>query len=184
MLGQEESPGLFPSSRGNDMQQIGRLLVLLTLISLVGCGGGQARTTITGKVTVNGKGPLTGGSIQFVLASDPKVIGAGQIKADGAYEVVDAPIGDCKVIIDNEYLSGRPKSNAPMVPGMARGPSAETGKKMSGPPSGLEAPNTGPATMAGAKYIRIDGNYSSVESTPLKSSVARGTATPSDFDVK
>ena len=52
------------------------LVLLLGTVSWMGCGGGApySGTVIKGKVTVAGKGLLTGGTIQFVSVADSKAI--------------------------------------------------------------------------------------------------------------
>ena len=83
------------------------LVLLLGTVSWMGCGGGApySGTVIKGKVTVAGKGLLTGGTIQFVSVADSKAMSGGQIKPDGTYELADVPLGDCKVVIDNSHLN-------------------------------------------------------------------------------
>lgn len=166
------------------MKQVVRFAAFALLATALGCGS-YGRTTVKGKVTVGGKGPLTGGAIQFVLVADPNVSGGGQILADGTYEVINAPIGECKVLVDNAHLGGA-KSTGPVAPTVGGGPSrppADSGKKMSEPPKGVEA-LPGTAGTGGVKYIRIDPAYADKEKTPLKSTVSSGAASPSDFDVK
>jgi hypothetical protein len=176
------------------------------LIAFVGCGKTDKRAPVSGKVTVVGKAALTGGNIQFISASDPNRIGAGLIKADGTYEVFDAPVGECKVVIDNTHLdSSAKKSNAP---GMATGPGGgmpgggmkgmpgggapqsapkEADKaKMAGGPKGAEVANEmnqGKTEHAAEKFLKIDGAYSKPETTSLKADIKNGANTL-DFEVK
>ena len=171
------------------MKKILGLTLLVAGLLLAGGCGGPARTTVKGKVTVAGKGPLPGGNITFALASDEKINGGGLINADGSYEVVTAPIGECKVLIDNSHLDTASKTKGlPVVPGgpgMPGGTSKapkDTEGKMGSAPTGVDAtPGSGPGKLS---YIRIDSSYSKFSSTPLKSTVTNGKATPSDFEVK
>jgi hypothetical protein len=153
----------------------------LVLLLIVGCGWKAARTSVKGKVTVGGKDPLPGGSIQFILASSPNEVGSGQINGRGEYEVTNAPIGECQVVIDNTHLARNSKG----APGM--GPSGgprDTSKKMSAPPKGIEAVKGEGGQASSLKYVKIGESYTKADSTPLKSTVSRGTASPADFDVK
>ncbi len=125
------------------MKRLLQITVFFALVGLVGCGG-QARTNVKGTVTVAGKGALPGGSIRFELISDPSVYGAGQINHEGTYEVTDAPVGECRVIVENEYLkvgskmagSGTMPSGG--GPGMGKGgpPGGGPGMGRGGPPGG------------------------------------------------
>jgi hypothetical protein len=169
-------------------KKLGLSILLVAVLLTSGCGG-NSRTTIKGKVTVAGKGPLTGGNITFVLASNQAVNGGGVINADGSYEVVTAPLGECKVLIDNSHLNTAAKNKGmPMVPGtpgtggVSKAPK-DTESKMTTPPKGLkDAP---PGVGAGKlNYMKIDDQFSKFESTPLKSTVGSGSATPADFEVK
>ncbi len=150
-----------------------RLAFTLAFLALVGCGSSSPpRTPVKGKVTIAGKDPLPGGIIQFVLASDTKVIGGGQIKPDGSYEVPDAPVGECKVVIDNEHLRVGGKTMGPVVPGKTTtAPPGETKKKMNAAPMGLETPTED--TSGTPKYLRIDSSYQKAETTPLLKTVSR-----------
>jgi hypothetical protein len=159
--------------------------VLLTgIIGWTGCGGGApyTGTSIKGKVTVAGKGPLTGGTIQFVSVADSKAVAGGQIKSDGTYEIADVPLGNCKVLIDNSHLNPNKGSAAVRTPAMGGGkaPAAATAK-MGAAPSGLQIPTAG-SNPADSKFIAIDSSFSTAGGTPLTHNVqANGTA---DFEVK
>ena len=172
--------------------------MLAGMIALAGCGGSDGRGTVTGKVTVAGKGPLTGGSIQFISVADASLYGGGQIRPDGTYEVVDAPLGECKVVIDNKHLQVGGNTMGPKVPGgmgggmptTGMGPKtgkapAEASKQMNAAPKCVEVPSEmgKDSTTTGAKYIKIDPNYAAAGSTTLKATVNRGTNT-ADFEVK
>lgn len=163
-------------------------LLALAVITVSGCGGKPARTIVKGKVTVAGKGPLTGGAIQFVLASDAKVIGGGQIKADGSYEITEAPVGECKVVIDNTYMDtataskGLPTTGPGFGMGAGGGPK-DMSAKTSAPPKGLDVPG-GTMSVGTPRYIRIDPSFTKADSTPLKTVVTKSGANPADFDVK
>ncbi|HEX4606894.1 MAG TPA: hypothetical protein VH092_01690 [Urbifossiella sp.] len=164
--------------------RIGSLIVLL---AVAGCGSSKPpRAPVTGKVTVAGKAPLTGGAIRFEWVGDPTEVGSGIIDPTGAYEVSDAPVGECKVIIENAYLQagagggggimekGIPQAAKQKVPPM----------KSTAPPKDADMPPEMATQSKGApKYMRIDSSYSAAGTTPLKATVARGTNS-FDFDVK
>jgi hypothetical protein len=153
----------------------------LLLVVIVGCGGKAARTGVKGKVTVNGKVPLTGGSIQFILVSNPNEVGSGQIDGKGEYEVATAPIGECKVVIDNTHLERKSKN----MPGMGTGgANQDTSKKMSTPPKGIDTAKGEGGQASALKHVKIDGSYTKADTTPLKSTVSRDKASPADFDLK
>jgi hypothetical protein len=185
------------------MRALIRVLPALVLAAAVAGCGGEKRVAVSGKVTVGGK-PLTGGSIRFVSVADPNRSGGGQIKADGTYEVPDAPVGECKVTIDNSHLdpaanktSGLPgmmgKGGAgpgmkgmPAGPGMATGPKeADKAKMGTGPKEADVASdmNAGKAEHAAEKFIKLDPSFAKVESTPLTFTVEKGPNTK-DFDIK
>lgn len=68
-------------------------LLCLTLSScLVGCGGGGTPThSVSGKVSVKGKGPLTQGTVQF---QSDQFTGSGGIDAEGNYTLSSSSEGD------------------------------------------------------------------------------------------
>lgn len=177
-------------------------LALIALSALVGCGG-RSTTTVTGKVTVKGKDPLPGGNITFILESDPSVVGGGVIKSDGTFEVLNAPVGVCKVVIDNTNLnasaksSGMPGAGPGSMPGMmgAPKPPAAAGagappkaaqERMGGPPKGADVPGEMGAEKDNGvkKYVKIDPTYTKPESTSLRHTVAAGENKGVSFDVK
>jgi len=171
------------------MKYATRFVALVAVLALAGCGP-HPRASVKGKVTVAGKGPLTGGAIQFVLDSDPTQIAGGVIHADGSYEVLDAPVGECKVLIDNEHLQKGGKMQGPMVPGYLAGgakaaPAGAT-SKMGTSPKGLEVPpGTGePVGANGLKYMKINHEFAVADRTPLKATVNRGDNAGVNFEVK
>jgi hypothetical protein len=163
--------------------RVKQFLVVVALVSLVGCSGEPARATVQGKVELTGKGPLPGGKITFALASNPEINAGGVIQADGTYEVINAPVGECKVIISNQHLGNSMGRGMPMVPGRPGGMRGDVQARLSSPPAGVELPpNNRPAEKM--RYVRIAEEFSRADSTPLRSTVTRSSATPSDFQVK
>ena len=182
-----------------------RPVALLALLALAGCGdsGVPPRGQVAGKITVAGKGPLTGGALRFELLADPKVFGSGQVTAEGAYECLDAPVGECRVVVENQYLQvggsmpGKLPGGGSMpgmpgmggmtgagAPGSGR-PPADASKKMNSAPKGAEMPAEMGATAGsvGAKYLKIDAKYASPTESPVKFTVTRGK-NAFDFEVK
>ncbi len=72
------------------------------IVTLVGCGG--SKTTITGKVTIDGQ-PLPAGRIAFVPGKGGTGVGA-DIK-DGQYTVEKVPYGNVKVTVETQSLKTR-----------------------------------------------------------------------------
>lgn len=148
---------------------------VVVLLAFSGCSSAPAQGQVKGKVTVAGKGPLTGGTIYFVSTSDSKLTGSGPIKSDGSYDVGNAPVGQCKVTISNESLKNAPGVAIPT----AAGPGSS---KMGGPPSGLSIPGE-MGTMDSPKYMPIDPAFSKAESTTLSATIKKGSNSL-DFEVK
>ncbi len=78
------------------------LLGVLLLMS-VGCHttppGESNRGPVSGRVTLDGT-PLPGGSIAFLLASDPRYRISCAIKSDGQFAVENAPLGKDQVTVE------------------------------------------------------------------------------------
>jgi len=178
---------------------------IVCLMALAGCSGDR-RVSVHGKVTLAGKGPLGGGNIQFVSVADPTKVGGGLIKPDGSYMVPDAPVGDCKVVIDNTHLdpnankgTGLPGGGGPGVgmggkgmkgmPGAGppvSGPKAGDKAKMGESPKGADVPaemSGGKDDLSDRKYAKIEASYTKADSTPLSAKVEKDGQT-FDFDVK
>lgn len=139
------------------LQQLSRFAVLIAFAGITGCGGGPGGdnkpVTISGKVTVAGKGPLAGGTIQFVDSSAPDKKLTAPIGADGRYQVLNAQLGDYKVTVDNTAI------------------------KASKPPSGGEVPG-----MPMPKYMPIDRKYAQPKTSGLSTKVS-GNAHTYDIEL-
>lgn len=149
-----------------------RFLSLFAVVGLLGCGGGGGssgpKATVKGKVTVGGKGPLTGGTIQFIPASGN--FGSGIIKPDGTYTVGDAPVGECKVVVDNKNLK------------VAAGNGKGAGKMGTAPKGAIVTPEMSGSDAKGT-FVSIDAEYTKAETTKLKATLKAGDNSV-DFDVK
>jgi hypothetical protein len=89
----------------------GLLLVLLLLPLAIGCGG-QAKGTVSGKVTYQGK-PLSSGIVSFV--SEAGAPHYADIESDGSYRMVNAPVGPVRIGVQS-----KPKQSASPSPRMPR----------------------------------------------------------------
>jgi hypothetical protein len=167
------------------MKLAARISVLVVTLALLGCGGANPRAEVAGKVTVAGKAPLPGGVIRFESVDTPSEVGSGTIDPAGAYVVSDAPVGECKVVIENAHLQ---PGGAGGGGGMERGipqsarqkaPAMKSSIPKDADLSGEMTPHSGGTP----KYVRIDTAYSSGATTPLKATVAKGSNSL-DFDVK
>lgn len=74
-----------------------RLAFLSLLVASIGCSSSGSTTTVTGKITYDGK-PVTTGLINFMVEGG-RPLGGG-IESDGSYSF-DLPPGDYKVRIDS-----------------------------------------------------------------------------------
>lgn len=91
----------------------GLLLGLLLLPLAIGCGG-QAKGTVSGKVTYQGR-PLSSGIVSFVPESGAPHY--ADIQSDGSYRMVNAPVGPVKIGVQS-----KPKQSASPSARMPRNP--------------------------------------------------------------
>jgi len=117
-------------------------LVLASVIVIAGCQRGGPKTTVKGKVTLDGQ-PVNGQVV--VVGADGKQVPGGIV--GGMYTIPDPPTGEVTFMIRGMgSLGGAPpmKSDAPKLKDKASNPSLD-----SGPPSmGVEPP---------AKYAKKEG---------------------------
>jgi hypothetical protein len=115
-------PSLFtpPSGRNRLWRGTRFLLGLLTLaVALVGCRSAPPPTgeaTVTGKVLVGGKPPVTGSSIEFI-GPDGKAASA-PVDRDGSYNLTNAPLGECKVVVKSGKSTELAVGKGAEMPGM------------------------------------------------------------------
>ena len=98
-----------------------RSVSLLPFVLLAGCGSGSGvadlkGSNVSGKITVAGKGPLSGGTIRFVSATAPDKVITASIGAEGTYQVMGVAPGEYKVSIDNSALQSTTAAGG--APGM------------------------------------------------------------------
>ena len=80
--------------------------LLCAAVLLTGCGGAgiAGKNKISGKITVGGKPPAAGSTIHF-YASDGKELATSSLDTDGAFMVLDVPLGDTKVAVKGMVAS-------------------------------------------------------------------------------
>jgi hypothetical protein len=127
---------LRPQHCGGHRRTAAALLVLLApVLFTLGCGS-EAKTTVTGKVTVNGK-PAAAGAMVVFVGADSKQMSA-MVGADGAYTMTDPPVGEVKVAVKPDPAATGAVVAAKDMPGMG-GPAA-TGEAI---PNKYADPNNG-----------------------------------------
>jgi hypothetical protein len=127
----------------------GGLLACCTILFAGGCGPDyKARGVVKGKVT-SGKKALTTGTVMFYGKNG--LTASANIQPDGSYEVLDAPVGECRVTVTVNQLP-----NDPMVRARLKG----TGPPMPEGPKNPEASSPDPPLAKIPKEIvPIDQKY-------------------------
>jgi hypothetical protein len=74
-------------------------LLVAGCLVLSGCTGGKLPSSVSGKVTYQGR-PVTSGMVVLV-APDGKTSAPGAVRPDGTYTIQHAPTGTVKVSFDN-----------------------------------------------------------------------------------
>jgi hypothetical protein len=159
----------------------------LLYVTAVGCGPGKS--TVTGKVTLDGK-PLSAGTIVFIPARGPAV--SAEVKG-GQYSVAGVPNGEAKVTVDNTavkaLIEAGKKANTPMgrasLPPTAKGP--PPGTQLTGPAKeGMDKQRQAADEAARvqkeliANYRPIPDKYNAAASSGLTFKVGSG----STFDIE
>jgi len=156
-----------------------RPILFLLAIAAISANSCSSRGKVSGTVTFDGK-PLPAGRITFIGPND-KASDPGNIN-DGKYEVVNAPIGECKIRVETMYLA----QMMGMMPGMGM-PGANPASGMTNPSmqrmdpekkGQMEKANPDLAKMremsAGA-FVEIPDEYENPEKTPLTFTVKSGS---------
>ena len=89
--------------------------VVACLVSLLGCGGGNAKSgsPVSGNVTLDGS-PLDYGTISFSSIDDPKLEGSAATIQDGKYQIpADNGLPPGKYRVSISAPSGGPTSSDP-----------------------------------------------------------------------
>lgn len=144
------------------LSRLVHLAVFVGLALVLGCGKDNPMSSVSGKVTVDGK-PLSGGSVSFIPDVPPGEEGikeaskaatsglsAGSIGSDGTYKIYTAgkegaPLGKYKVTVS---------------------------PRMAPPPDATEAPP-----------LEFDKKYSDAQKTPLRKEVV-ASPKAGDYDLK
>lgn len=127
--------------------------LLTVLLAAVGCGSGGGVNRggkLTGKVTIDGK-PVGGGEV-IIYGADGKHSMSGKIRNSGAYEILDPPLGACKLAVVTSPIKDVPP------------PTAKKG------PVNFADPVTGEWPL----YVRVPDKYEKAETSGLTVEVKGG----------
>jgi hypothetical protein len=136
------------------------------VFALIGCGPDyKARGAVKGRVTTNKK-PLTTGTVMFYGKNG--VTASAPIDTKGDYEMKDAPLGECKVVVIVEAPTDpsvrmRLKGAGPKMPEMKNPEEASPAL-----PSNPQVPK---------EVVLIDAKYSKPETSGLTFTVNKGEQT-------
>jgi hypothetical protein len=137
------------------------------ILCQAGCLKSTARTTVSGKVTFQGK-PVPAGTVSF-FATDKRT-SLAVINADGTYSMGDAPVGDVTITVQTP-----PRGMAGRLSGTTKPP---PGMKM---PEEM-IPKDQPAIVTDpSKWVELPKKYADVQSSPLKYTVKAG---PQEHDIE
>jgi hypothetical protein len=147
-----------------------RLVALLLLPVVAGCGPGQGK--VTGRVLYDGK-PLPGGRVTFMPegAANPVTV---MLDEQGNYEAV-LPTGEVKVSVDNHELEPRPTLPTGIPPGLPGGAAAKLKEAMRQNPqkaSGAVDPRM--HDKLPGKYVPIPKKYFDYSKSGISFTVQRG----------
>ncbi|HVV99845.1 MAG TPA: carboxypeptidase-like regulatory domain-containing protein [Planctomycetaceae bacterium] len=162
--------------------RVGRAVLLLAVVAVLGCGGGRAGQekvyTVTGKITMGG-GPVPNASITF-SPKDKQPVAVGRTGADGSYTLTTynpgdgAAAGNYGVLVTKTLAaagtSGPPKGHDPK--------SAATFDSSAAHASSGAAMGGSAAAEAG-----LPERYSKVDQTSLSATVKPGGDNKFDFDL-
>jgi len=138
-----------------------RACLFTLLVGVFGCGRDHSQITgasVSGVVRYQGK-PVTGGAV--LLWSDHQDgnnSAQGRIQGDGTYQVLNAPLGVCKVVVNTTAAKHDRSALRKMAPETAR--------------TNVSEPEGSPI-----KYMPIDPKYSSLKTTPIEITVEKGSQT-------
>jgi hypothetical protein len=161
----------------------------LLCLPLIGCGPGKS--TVTGKVTLDGT-PVSDATIVFIPARGPAF--STEVK-NGQYSVVGVPHGEAKVTVDNKVIgqlvaqsksAGGPSRGTVGPPGGGKG--IQPGQQMSGAAKeGFDKQQKDAAEAAriqkelAANYRPVPEKYNAAATSGLTHTVSGASST---FDVQ
>jgi len=158
-------PLWFSNCRSARLVRLGCLSLCLLALA-IGCS--QKKETdmadVSGKVLFRGE-PLPGGRVSFVSKDGPAFSSGGLIDENGNYKA-QAPIGDVKAGVDNDFLKtfgGRKGQGAPAVK------------------PGLKRPGSEEAQGPKGHYVPIPEKYRSPDESGLTYKIQEGSNT---IDIK
>ena len=136
--------------------------LLALLLGALGCGSGKKSqitdASVSGVVRYQGK-PVTGGVVLLWSDSqDGNNSAQGRIKGDGTYQVLNAPVGTCKVVVNTAAAKHDRGALRKMGPETAR--------------ANVPEPEEPPI-----EYMSIDPKYSDRKTTPIEITVEKGSQT-------
>jgi hypothetical protein len=143
------------------IQTVTGLLVAACLCLSIGCNDNSGKTKLFG-ASVSGKviykdQPLGGGTIRFVSLTDDNQSNTARINADGTFTLSNAPVGECRVLVETE--SARVDVSAFL-------------KNL--PPDAKVDRSKIPAPM---KYVPLDTRYNDPKDSPLRLTIKPGNQT-------
>lgn len=152
---------------------IQRLVMAVSLLCLIGCGGGPAnsRVDVSGTVTMDGA-PLADAEVKFL---GEKVNGFGKTNAEGKFQLVQGvDPGTYKVIVSK--LDGKKEPVSAIPEGM------DAGQMEAAAAAAATDPRSKIKATAGPKEL-IPPMYSDPGATELKFTVEAAGTTAADFKI-
>jgi hypothetical protein len=138
-----------------------RLLPLLALSLLAGCGGGGDKpAAVSGHVTYKGKAVTSG--VVVLVGADGKASDPGPVQADGSYSIAHAPAGAVKVSFDN-----------PPPPRVQRQPGARQ-----------QDPEAQEAAQEAARYVATPLGYKDPQKSGLALTLKPGKNADCNIDLR
>lgn len=129
-------------------------------LAIAGCGAQKSQITgadVSGVVRYKGQ-PVTGGSLRLLDPADPNKSMSGEIKGDGSYKVVNAPLGEMVVVIETESARADPRGFIALA--KAKGGKVDDSLMPQGPP---------------LKYVAIPKKYGDPAASPLRLKIDKGS---------
>jgi hypothetical protein len=84
------------------------VLGLVGCLALTGCGGGDRKAVVKGRVTLDGE-PVPTGTVQFFPEDKNSPSGKSGTIENGSYAAQDVPVGKVRVVINSTKVIGKRK---------------------------------------------------------------------------